>query len=154
VAVGSNGRTLFAAFALAVLAYARAGAQTEPPAIPITRFPGADFRGLACTPAPGPRLHETPAVHRQVLAFIDDAQHGRVDPKIAGVAMRYIVPRGGGSFFARIGPVRRLQFRGASNGCFSTDRSYRYHVVGRDAVANLWFDIDRGLVNGYGQEER
>jgi hypothetical protein len=144
---------MLSAMVALVLLATRAVAQTEPPSLPITRFPGADLNAITCTPEPGPPPRETPAVRRQILTVISDMQQGRFNPKNEGVGMRYLGPRGTGSFFSRLGPVRRLQFRGASLGCGGTSRYYSYHVIGRDAVADLWFDVHHGLVDGYGQEE-
>jgi hypothetical protein len=124
----------------------------QKPAVPVTLFPGVN-PGLACTPVPGPPVRETPAVHRQVLKFLNEAQQGRFDPKITGFAFRYD-PRGVKNFFSQIGPVEKLTFRHGDHGCSKDDFGYDYHIEGRDRIANLSITIVRGRIEGYVQRLR
>jgi hypothetical protein len=119
----------------------------QKPTVPITRFPGAN-PSVACTP--GRSIPETPAIHRQVLKFLNEAQTGRFDKQIVG---RWFPPdvRGTKSFFSQIGPVEELTFRHGNSACSKDVFGYDYHVVGRHRIANLSFTIIHGRIEGYAQ---
>jgi hypothetical protein len=138
-----------------VLAGAMSGgvlAQTAPPLMPVTHFPGADWKSITCTP--GPAVRESTAVHRQVRGFINGIQHGHVDPKTVGPAITAVDPGGVRRFFSHIGPVRTLEFRRANTACSSSSVDYSYRVVGRDASALLTFTVTRGRIEGYAQDDQ
>ena len=54
-------------------------AATPQPTVPVIRFPGADWKRVACTV--GPAVPENATVDRVVREFIDGVQRGHVDPK-------------------------------------------------------------------------
>jgi hypothetical protein len=119
----------------------------QKPTIPITRFPGAN-PSVACTP--GRSVPETPAVHRQVLKFLNEAQRGRFDPGIVGRGFPPDV-QGTKNFFSQIGPVEQLAFRHGNSACSKDVFGYDYHIVGRNRIADLSFTIIRGRIDGYAQ---
>ena len=125
-------------------------AATPQPTVPVIRFPGADWKRVACTV--GPAVPENATVDRVVREFIDGVQRGHVDPKTSRLPIMAIDPAGVRRFFSQIGAVRTLQFRGANTACSSGTVNYRYHVVGRKASADLLFTVTHGRIEGYAQD--
>lgn len=142
----------FLAFLVLAGATSGAWAQTPPPAVPVTRFPGADWNSISCRR--GAVVRESAAVDRQVREFINGIQRGEVDPKTVGPAITVIDPGGVKRFFSKIGTVRTLAFRSANTACSSSTVNYRYYIVGRNASASLTFTLTRGRIDGYAQDGR